>query len=68
MNTGSLFMKKCNGIYYDSHGSSKGAFFAVSFRCRMILEMIIYVIIGKIEEGVRIDGESTFFSRRIENQ
>jgi len=34
----------------------------------MAHEMIIYVIIGEIEEGVRADGESTFFSRRFENQ
>lgn len=57
--------------YDHSHGFFTGAFFlifAVSFRCRTIHKMIIYVIIGKIEEGVRTDGESAFFSRGLENQ
>jgi len=42
--------------------------FAVSFRRRKILEMIIYVIIGNSKEGVGSYGESAFFSCRFENQ
>ncbi len=42
--------------------------FAVSFRCGIILEMIIYVIIGNSKEGVESYGESAFFSCRFENQ